>query len=66
MGLVSMIVNYRRLEDAIYFIETNQSKLRISELNEALNWAGKNPREFNGKDRKIEELLNYLKNGYMK
>ena len=66
MGLVSMIVNYRRLEDAIYFIETNQSKLRISELNEALNWAGKNPREFRGKDRKIEELLNYLKNGYMK
>jgi hypothetical protein len=66
MGLVSMIVNYRRLEDAIYFIETNQSKLRISELNEALNWAGKNPREFKGKDRKIEELLNYLKNGYMK
>ncbi len=66
MGLVSMIVNYRRLEDAIYFIETNQSKLRVSELNEALNWAGKNPREFKGKDRKIEELLNYLKNEYMK
>ncbi len=66
MGLVSMIVNYRRLEDAIYFIETNQSKLRVSELNEALDWAGKNPRELKGKDRKIEELLNYLKNEYMK
>lgn len=66
MGLVSMIVNYRRLEDAIYFIETNQSKLKVSDLNEALDWAGKNPKEFKGKDRKIEELLNYLRNENMK
>lgn len=66
MGLVSMIVNYRRLEDAIYFIETNQSKLRVSELNEALEWAGRNSMEFKGKDRKIEELLYFLKNEYMK
>jgi len=66
MGLVSMIVNYRWLEDAIYFIETNQSKLRVSELNEVLEWAGRNPKEFKGKDRKIEELLYYLKNEYMK
>ena len=66
MGLVSMIVNYRRLEEAIYFIETNQSKLKVPDLNEALDWAGKNPKEFKGKDRKIEELLDYLKNEYMK
>ena len=64
MGLVSVIVNYRRLEDAIYYIETNQSKLKVSDLNEALDWAGKNPKEYKGKDRKIEELLNYLKNEY--
>ncbi len=44
-----MIVNYRCLEDAIYFIETNQSKLKVSDLNEALDWAGKNPKEFKRK-----------------
>ena len=38
---------------AIYYIENNQLKLRISELNEALAWAGKNSRAFRGKDRKI-------------
>ncbi len=64
MGLRTLIVNYinsGHLNEAIYYIETSQSSLRISDLNDALRWAGKNPSEYKGKDRKIEELLNYLK-----
>lgn len=66
VGLVSSIVNSRYLDDAVYYIKTKQSKLRVPELNEALIWAGREPKEFRGKDRKIEELLNYLENEYKK
>lgn len=52
MGLVSSIVNSRYLDDAVYYIKTKQSKLRVPELNEALIWAGREPKEFRGKDRK--------------
>lgn len=69
MGLRTLIVNYNNsghLDEAIYYIETNQSKLKVSDLNDALEWAGKNPKDYKGKDRKIEELLLFLKNEYMK
>lgn len=69
MGLRTLIVNYNNsghLNEAIYYIKTNQSKLRIADLNDALEWTGRNPREYKGKDRKIEELLNYLENEYTK
>ena len=68
MRLSTIIVNYNNsghLDDAIYYIETNQSGLSVSDLNDALEWAGKNPKEYKGKDRKIEELLNYLKFEYL-
>lgn len=68
MGLRTLIVKYNdsgHLDDAIYYIETNQTKLRVADLNDALKWAGRNPKDYRGKDRKIEELLDYLKNEYM-
>ncbi len=69
MGLRTMIVNCNNeghLDDAIYYIKNNQTKLKIADLNDALEWAGRNPRNYRGKDRKIEELLYYLENEYMK
>lgn len=68
-GLKSLIVNFnnnRNLDGAIYYIETNRSKLRVSELNDVLEWAGRTPKDYKGKDRKIEAVLDYLKNDYMK
>lgn len=47
-------------------VETNQSKQRVPELDEVLRWASKDPRDFKGKDRKMEAVLDYLKNEYQK
>lgn len=68
-GLKSLIVNFnnsRNLDGAIYYIETNRSKLRVPELNDVLEWAGRNTNDYKGKARKIEAVLDYLKNDYMK
>lgn len=68
MDLVHIVVAYndeRRLKDAIDFIEDNSSKIKVKELNKALEWAGKNPKEYKGKYNKMKAILNYLKYEYM-
>lgn len=67
MGLVTMIVNFNNshhIEDAIHYIQTNQTRIRVSDLNDALDWAGKKPSDYRDKDSKIEALLDYLNNEY--
>lgn len=69
MNLVHIVVAYndeRRLGDAIDFIEGNAAKFKVKDLNKALKWAGKNPKDYKGKYKKMEVILNYLKNEYMK
>lgn len=69
MGLITVIVNYndsRNLMGAIDYIEENRSKLRVPELNSALEWAGKDYKQYKGKDAKIRELLQYLRYEYIK
>lgn len=69
MGLLTLIVHYNdegKLKDAINYIETNQSCFGVSDINEALKWAGKTPSNYKKRDEKIAELLNYLKYEYGK
>ena len=64
MGIVSLIVNYRNLEDAVEYIRQNKSKIRVDELNDALRWAGINPKKCGNKESKIYVLIDYLENEY--
>lgn len=68
MGLVTMIVHDNDegcLYKAIDYIKTNQTRIKVKELNEALDWARKDPKQYKGKDRKIEALIDFLENEYM-
>jgi hypothetical protein len=64
--LVTIIVNSRYKEDAIIYIETHYSQIRVPELNQALDWAGKDFKDFKGKQQKYYAILDYLKNDYNK
>lgn len=69
MNIVSMAVAYnddKRLRDAIDYIEENPSKFKVKDLNHALKWAGLNPKDYKGKYKKMEAILDYLKYEYMK
>lgn len=69
MDLVHIVVAYNdegRLKDAIDFIEDNSSKFLVKDLNNALIWAGKNPKDYKRKYSKMEAILDYLKYEYMK
>lgn len=66
MVLKTLIVNYSNLDDAIHYIDTNRSRIRVPDLNDTLGWANKNPKDYRSKDQKIDALLNYLKNDYLK
>lgn len=69
MDLVHIVVAYndeRRLRDAIDYIEDNSSKFRVKDLDKALKWAGKNPKDYKGKYNKMKVILDYLKYEYMK
>ena len=69
MKLITMIVGYNnegRLNDFIDYIVENRSSLKNKDLNEVLKWAGRKPKDFDGKDKKIDEILYYLKHEYCK
>ena len=69
MDLVHVIVVYNdeaRLEDSIDFIEDNFSKIKVKDLNKALDWADKDPKDYKGKYNKMKAILNYLRYEYMK
>lgn len=65
-GLVTVIVNMRYKEDAIAYIETHFSQIRVPELNQALDWAGKDFTQYKSKQQKYYAILDYLKNDYDK
>lgn len=55
-----------KLDDVIYYIELKQTYLQLAQINDALRWAGKNPKDYSGRYKKIDALLEYLKYEYAK
>ena len=53
-------------EMLLIIIEDNPSKFKAKDLNYALKWAGKSPKDYKGKREKMEAMLNYLKYEYKK
>lgn len=69
MDIVHMIVVYndeRRLLDAVEYIKEYPSKFKVKDLNKALKWAGKNPKDYKGKYNKMEAIIDFIKYEYMK
>ena len=57
MGILSMIRNYGHKEDAVDYIKTQYSRIKVREVNETLSFYGKNPKEYVSKDSKIDEII---------
>lgn len=64
-----MIVGYnneKRLNDFIDYLKDNKSKMKNKDLDEVIKWAGKKPKDYIGKENKIDAIIYYLKHEYIK
>lgn len=62
--LVTMINNYRNINDLIEYLKGHTSKFSIAELNYALNWAGIDKTLYKTKYEKFDALIYFLENDY--